>query len=133
MVTRNSRISVTHREGDLWQLAIKNVKPSDQGWYMCQINTDPMESQVGYLEVTGTVFFKRRRQLSILILSNYQLSTEPPSFNDDECNGDVTVKEGQSANFICSANGFPRPIISWKREDDRPISGAKAGNHKQDE
>ena len=21
----------------------------------------------------------------------------------------------------------------WKREDDRPISGAKAGNHKQDE
>jgi neurotrimin len=53
VVTRNSRISVIQREGDLWQLTIKNVKPSDQGWYMCQINTDPMESQVGYLEVTG--------------------------------------------------------------------------------
>ena len=53
VVTRNSRISVLQREGDLWQLSIKNVKPSDQGWYMCQTNTDPMESQMGYLEVTG--------------------------------------------------------------------------------
>ena len=59
--------------------------------------------------------------------------TEPPSFNDDECTGDVTVKVGQVAYFVCSVNGYPRPSIWWKREDDRPISGAKAGNHKQDE
>ena len=53
VITRNSRISISQREGDLWQLTIRNVRPSDQGLYMCQTNTDPMESQVGYLEVTG--------------------------------------------------------------------------------
>jgi hypothetical protein len=53
--------------------------------------------------------------------------SEPPSFNDDDSSGDVTVKEGQPAKFICSASGYPRPSIQWKREDDRPISGAKAG------
>ena len=53
VVTRNTRISVIQREGNLWQLTIKNVKPSDQGWYMCQMNTDPMIFQKGYLEITG--------------------------------------------------------------------------------
>ena len=57
VVTRNSRISVIQREGNLWQLTIKSVKPSDQGWYMCQINTDPMISQKGYLAITGQYNF----------------------------------------------------------------------------
>ena len=38
------------------------------------------------------------------------------------------MKLGQSAVFVCEANGNPRPSIGWKREDDRPLSGAKAGN-----
>ena len=59
VVTRNPRISVVQREGNLWQLAITDVKPSDQGEYMCQINTDPMESQRGYLTVTGKYSKKR--------------------------------------------------------------------------
>ena len=68
---------------------------------------------------------------------------EPPSFNDEKCTKDVTVREGENAHFICSAAGNPTPRISWKREkeDDRPISAGggrkraqpKAGNHKQDE
>ena len=36
-----------------WTLHIRDVKQSDQGGYMCQINTDPMLSQIGYLEVTS--------------------------------------------------------------------------------
>ena len=39
------------------------------------------------------------------------------------------MKLGQSAVFVCEANGNPRPSIGWKREDDRPLSGAKAGNN----
>lgn len=53
VITRNPRISVVHREGNLWQLTLKNVKSTDKGWYMCQINTDPMIEQRGYLQVTG--------------------------------------------------------------------------------
>lgn len=53
VVTRNNRISVANRQGNLWQLTIEDVKPSDQGWYMCQINTDPMVFERGYLEITS--------------------------------------------------------------------------------
>lgn len=34
-------------------MRIKDIKESDKGWYMCQINTDPMKSQMGYLDVVG--------------------------------------------------------------------------------
>ena len=36
-----------------WQLVIKDVQPSDQGGYMCQVNMEPMISQTAYLHVTG--------------------------------------------------------------------------------
>jgi hypothetical protein len=30
-----------------------SVQEIDRGWYMCQINTDPMVHRSGYLEVVG--------------------------------------------------------------------------------
>lgn len=46
-------MSITHAEKRAWILRIRDVKETDKGWYMCQINTDPMKSQVGYLDVVG--------------------------------------------------------------------------------
>lgn len=46
MVTHNPRLSVTHNGHDTWKLHIANVQKNDSGTYMCQINTDPMRSQV---------------------------------------------------------------------------------------
>lgn len=46
MVTLNPRLSVTHNGHNTWKLYISNVEPKDSGTYMCQINTDPMMSQV---------------------------------------------------------------------------------------
>lgn len=53
IITKNVRIGVTHSERRTWFLHIKDLRESDRGWYMCQINTDPMKSQVGYLDVVG--------------------------------------------------------------------------------
>nr|CAD7397404.1 unnamed protein product [Timema poppensis] len=53
VITKNHRIAVTHSDHRTWYLTIKDVREQDRGWYMCQINTDPMKSQVGYLEVVG--------------------------------------------------------------------------------
>ena len=36
-----------------WQLMVKDVQAEDAGAYMCQLNTQPMTSRVGYLHVTG--------------------------------------------------------------------------------
>lgn len=57
VITKNQRIGITHSEHKTWFLHIKEVKESDRGWYMCQINTDPMKSQVGYLDVVGEYSF----------------------------------------------------------------------------
>ncbi|XP_039954213.1 uncharacterized protein LOC120770697 [Bactrocera tryoni] len=53
VITKNNRMSITHAEKRAWILRIRDVKEADKGWYMCQINTDPMKSQVGYLDVVG--------------------------------------------------------------------------------
>lgn len=53
VITKNHRISVAHTDEVSWFLKIRDVKETDRGFYMCQINTDPMKSQVGYLDVVG--------------------------------------------------------------------------------
>lgn len=49
VITHNARVSVSHADDSTWNLHIKNVQEEDRGQYMCQINTDPMISQVIYL------------------------------------------------------------------------------------
>lgn len=53
VITKNRRIGVTHSDPRTWNLHIRDVQESDRGWYMCQINTDPMKSQAGFLNVVG--------------------------------------------------------------------------------
>ncbi|KAI5756449.1 hypothetical protein M8J77_025159 [Diaphorina citri] len=53
VVTKNHRIVVTHSDHRSWYLHIKETRETDRGWYMCQVNTEPMKNQVAYLEVVG--------------------------------------------------------------------------------
>ncbi|GFQ66477.1 lachesin, partial [Trichonephila clavata] len=53
IITRNYRISLSHSDNRNFILQIKNVQAADKGGYMCQVNTVPMKSQVGYLDVLG--------------------------------------------------------------------------------
>lgn len=69
VITKNHRIAVSHSDHRTWFLHIREVKESDRGWYMCQINTDPMKSQTGYLEVVGKRSFDLI-EYRILIFSN---------------------------------------------------------------
>ncbi|GLH12140.1 Lachesin [Gryllus bimaculatus] len=51
VVTHNSRISVSQDNMRTWQLHIRQVKETDRGCYMCQINTSVMKKQVGCVDV----------------------------------------------------------------------------------
>ncbi len=42
VITRNPRISLSRPGENKWYLHLNSVQESDRGWYMCQINTDPM-------------------------------------------------------------------------------------------
>ena len=51
VITRNPRISLSRPASNQWFLHIQRVQPVDRGWYMCQINTDPMVHRSGFLDV----------------------------------------------------------------------------------
>ena len=40
---------------------------------------------------------------------------------DAESSGDVMVTEGSNSSLRCTAAGHPTPLITWRREDGRPI------------
>ncbi|XP_032679470.1 lachesin-like [Odontomachus brunneus] len=102
VITKNHRIGVTHSEHKTWHLHIRDVRQSDRGNYMCQINTDPMKSQIGYLEVVV-----------------------PPDISDDSTSTDMVVREGSNVSLRCEATGSPKPNITWRREDGELISLGK--------
>ncbi|XP_015183576.1 PREDICTED: neurotrimin-like [Polistes dominula] len=99
VITKNDRIKVTHSEHKMWYLHIRDVNPSDQGFYMCQINTEPMKSQTGFLEVVV-----------------------PPDILDNSTSTDMIVNEGSNVTLRCAARGSPQPNITWKRENGELIS-----------
>ena len=51
VITQNPRVTISHDKHLTWSLKIENVQKEDKGFYMCQVNTDPMVSSVGYLDV----------------------------------------------------------------------------------
>ena len=52
VITHNTRVSVSHDESRRrWMLHIAQAQLEDAGPYMCQLNTDPMKSRMGILNV----------------------------------------------------------------------------------
>ncbi|XP_076166243.1 dpr-interacting protein lambda [Ptiloglossa arizonensis] len=98
LVAHNPRLSVTHNGHNTWKLHVSNVQKNDSGAYMCQVNTDPMRSQKGYMEVVI-----------------------PPDIMDDESADGMVTHEGGNIRLRCVATGSPKPTVIWKREDGRNI------------
>ncbi|XP_026292997.1 lachesin-like isoform X1 [Frankliniella occidentalis] len=99
VITQNPRISLTHNDARSWYLHIKDVHETDRGWYMCQVNTDPMRSRQGYLQVVV-----------------------PPTIVDKDTSTDMVVRESSNVTLTCKAHGYPEPYVMWRREDGEDIS-----------
>lgn len=93
VITKNHRIKVSNPETNQWSLEIASVKRHDAGFYMCQVNTDPMMSQLAYLDVV-----------------------EPPSILSAGTSTDLSVEEGEDVVLACKASGHPAPTVTWRRE-----------------
>ncbi|XP_050584155.1 lachesin-like isoform X5 [Bombus affinis] len=100
VVVKIPRFSVSHDNQKTWLLHINNVQQDDRGYYMCQLNTNPMMSQVGFLQVVV-----------------------PPNILDSlSTESTVAVRENQNITLTCKADGYPTPKLMWKREDGQSIS-----------
>ena len=64
VVLRQPRFYVTHDKHKTWTLHVTHVTEEDRGHYMCQVNTEKMISQTGYLQVLGMYY---------LVISNMNL------------------------------------------------------------
>ncbi|XP_034185768.1 lachesin [Osmia lignaria lignaria] len=82
-----------------WRLHIRQLKESDRDCYMCQINTSPMISELGCLDIL----------------------VPPDIVYGGDTSADLAVSEGDNATLSCSATGRPTPRVSWRREDGEPI------------
>ncbi|XP_035212572.1 lachesin-like isoform X2 [Stegodyphus dumicola] len=102
VIIRNSKYRVTHNNHRIWYLHIDNVQAKDTGQYMCQINTTPMISQTGFLQVLV-----------------------PPSIDEEQTSSDMQVREGSDVTLKCIAKGAPNPDIKWRREDEVDIPVGK--------
>ena len=60
VITRNPRITLARDDHKSWHLHIKDLQEQDRGWYMCQVNTDPMRYVQGYLDVVGRCWMKEK-------------------------------------------------------------------------
>ncbi|KAL6422415.1 hypothetical protein ACFW04_010622 [Cataglyphis niger] len=99
VITQNPRISLTYNDHRSWYLHIKDVQEVDRGWYMCQVNTDPMKSRQGYVQVVV-----------------------PPSIITKETSTDMVVREASNVTLTCKATGYPEPYVMWRREDGKNIN-----------
>ncbi|XP_055842206.1 lachesin isoform X2 [Episyrphus balteatus] len=103
VISRIPRYSITYDNANTWLLHVNQAHQDDRGYYMCQVNTNPMISQVGYLQVVV-----------------------PPNILDIESTpSSVAVRENQNINMTCRADGFPAPKIIWRREDGEEIAVEK--------
>nr|XP_045593468.1 lachesin-like [Procambarus clarkii]XP_045593469.1 lachesin-like [Procambarus clarkii] len=98
VITRNPRISLLHNDNRSWHLYLSNVREKDRGWYMCQVNTDPMRDRQSYLDVVV-----------------------PPDIIDRESSGDLVIREGDDVTLTCRARGHPTPGVVWRREDSQDV------------
>lgn len=98
VIVQNDRIRVSHGGLRTWQLEIRDVRPEDTGYYMCQVNTRPMKNQVGYLNVVVA-----------------------PYFVDAFTARNLTARENSNVSFRCEASGNPEPKVTWRREDAQPF------------
>ncbi|XP_015187777.1 PREDICTED: lachesin-like isoform X2 [Polistes dominula] len=77
-----------------WSLHIRQLRKADRGCYMCQINAQPMLSQLGCVDVL----------------------VPPDILSSGTSEGEVSVLEGENATLSCKASGRPPPRVHWKRE-----------------
>ncbi|KAF8763405.1 Lachesin like protein [Argiope bruennichi] len=120
VITRNKRISVSHYNYRTWLLHLKSVETEDSGYYMCQVNTQPMISQVGYLEIVVPPEFVNdvvNRNISRGWTTHHCRTEKSGSYDGEELVLHKVSRQSMGAYLCIASNGVP-PAISRRMHID---------------
>ncbi|XP_061638469.1 protein turtle homolog B isoform X1 [Phyllopteryx taeniolatus] len=92
-------------------LQIEPVRSEDQGWYECRVLM--LEQQYDT--------FHNGSWVHLTVNAPPTFTSTPPQY--------VEAKEGGSILLSCSAQGNPKPVISWLREGEELATNAKYSAH----
>lgn len=98
-ITDDVRIMVVRDHQGEWNLHIRDVEPTDQGQYNCQINTHPVKIN----------------KVNLFVLVQ-------PTLHPEMSSKDKTAKEGDTVELVCNVSGIPHPNVTWYRKS---INGKK--------
>ncbi|KAF8764724.1 Lachesin like protein [Argiope bruennichi] len=136
VISRDRRLKITNSNKRQWFLNIKDVSVLDRGYYMCQINTEPMISQEGFLDVMvqrvegeflnltqvtredmGAYLCIAKNGIPPTVSKRIVLQVNfPPKIK--VANQMVYAAGGTDAILGCHLEASPRPLTSWVRHDD---------------
>ncbi|XP_022825699.1 lachesin-like isoform X3 [Spodoptera litura] len=143
VISRSRRVGVTHSDHRTWFLHIRELRETDRGWYMCQINTDPMKSQLGYLDIVVTSFegpelnitrvTRQHAGAYLCIASNgvpptvskrIMLTVQFPPVITIR-NQLVGAALGTELVLECETEAYPKPVSYWSRDNGEivPVGG----------
>ncbi|KRX88716.1 Protein amalgam [Trichinella pseudospiralis] len=117
-----------------WILHINNVQMSDEGIYMCQVNTNPMIAQIASLTLEKSVIYKanftifnvHRSHMGeyICLASNgippdesWTLKLHVHFAPDIISAPSVKAKKTATARLSCFVEAWPKPTFMWKFEN----------------
>ncbi|TGZ49943.1 Uncharacterized protein DBV15_07159 [Temnothorax longispinosus] len=146
VITQNPRITLSYNDHRSWYLHIKEVQEVDRGWYMCQVNTDPMKSRQGYVQVVVNVvdgevlhivkISRLHMGAYLCIASNgvppsvsKRVSLLPPMLSiPNQLEGAYI---GQDVTLECHTEAYPNSINYWTTErGDMIVSGNSVSGDK---
>jgi neuronal growth regulator 1 len=104
LVLRDSRFALRYdTDSSTYTLQIKDIQETDAGFYQCQV----------VLSVTNK------------LSAEVELQVRRPPIISDNSTQSLLASEGTSAQMECYAGGFPRPTISWRRENNAILPTGK--------
>jgi len=92
--------ALVDQASNTFSLHIKNLTAADTGKYKCQINSDVAKAIAKEVDL--------------------QVTRAPIIIDVMETN--IRITEGQPATLLCKADGFPKPEIVWKRDNEEIFS-----------
>nr|XP_045612392.1 uncharacterized protein LOC123766946 [Procambarus clarkii] len=115
VITKNDRVSLAkERGGTSWSLVITNVTTTDQGLYLCQLNTVPPHKLYFHITVVAILDFVECVMVMMSASPASPVIVRPPE--------DVVAVEGEDVVLECEAKGDPEPVLTWRREHPAHLS-----------